>query len=143
MVVDFLFETSLCLISCLVAEYFQGHPLYFLDIVAHNLILELIKDLISLYLANRANIEKSNLVVELKEKKHTENSFPFVYSLTVHKICLGLGLEVQLSDKQTRPIWIPKKKLQKKDKPIVYSETILKFCEALNIEAQLALSTER
>ncbi|GFY49933.1 hypothetical protein TNIN_139711 [Trichonephila inaurata madagascariensis] len=126
----------------MVAEYFQGYPLYFLDVIAHNLILELGKDLITLYLANRANAKKKKLVAEIKEKKREENVLPTVYSLTVYKICLGLGLEVKLSDEQTRPIWIPKKKLQK-EKPVVYSETILKMCEALNIEAQLALSTER
>ncbi|GFR16815.1 hypothetical protein TNCT_84981 [Trichonephila clavata] len=66
-----------------------------------------------------------------------------IYSLTVYKISLALGLQAQLSDDQKGPIWIPKKKLQKKDKPVVYSETILKFCEALNIEAQLSPSTDR
>ncbi|GFY71036.1 hypothetical protein TNIN_59451 [Trichonephila inaurata madagascariensis] len=127
----------------MVAEYIQGHPLYFLDNVAHSLILELIKDLIMLYFANRANTKKNKLVVDLKENKHAENVLPVVYSLSVYKMCLGLGLEAQLSDEQTRPIWISKKQLQKKDKPIVYSESIVKFCEALNIEVQLALSTER
>ncbi|GFR12962.1 hypothetical protein TNCT_508891 [Trichonephila clavata] len=143
MVVDFLFETSLCLISYMVAEYFQGHPLYFLDFVVHNLILELIKDLITLYLANRANIKTYKLVTEIKEMKHEENILPLVYSLTVYKICFALGLQVQLSDNQTGPIWFQKKKLQKKDKPVVYSETILKFCDALNIEAQLSTSAGR
>ncbi|GFU54183.1 hypothetical protein TNCV_3618401 [Trichonephila clavipes] len=143
MVVNVLLEIGICLISCVVAEYIQGHPLYFLDIVAHNLILELTKDLIRLYLANRANTKKNNLVVEFKERKQVENAFPIVHSLTVFKICMGLGLDVQLSDNPTGPIWIPKKKLQKRNKPVVYSETILKFCEALNIEARLELSTER
>ncbi|GFS33251.1 hypothetical protein TNIN_113921 [Trichonephila inaurata madagascariensis] len=127
----------------MMAEYIQGYPLYFLDIIAHNLILELIKDLIWLYFVNRENAKKNKLVVELKEYKHAENVLPVVYSLTVYKICLGLGLEAQLSDEPNRPIWISKKQLQKKDKPVVYSETILKFCEALNIEARLELSNER
>ncbi|GFR11621.1 hypothetical protein TNCT_728951 [Trichonephila clavata] len=166
MVVNFLFETSLCLISCVVAKYFQGHPLYFLDIVVHNLILELIKDLVTLYLANRANTKKNRLVVELKEKKLCEGLYinaqllisaerehppqthketgkikyiPNVSSFMVFKICEALGLRVKLNtETESVEFFKQKKTPTKKAIPIVKSLDVFKLCQALGINAVLA-----
>ncbi|GFR29568.1 hypothetical protein TNCT_463181 [Trichonephila clavata] len=168
MVVNFLFETSLCLISCVVAEYFQGHPLYFLDIAAHNLILELIKDLITLHLANRSNTKKNKKAVEYKEKKlcvalnieaqlsisaerdyppQTNKkeagkikSIPTVRSFMVFKICEALGLEVELNTQTESDEFFKqqKKTPPKKAIPIVKSVDVFKLCQAMGINAVLA-----
>ncbi|GFR15248.1 hypothetical protein TNCT_422031 [Trichonephila clavata] len=167
MVVNFLLETSICLISCLVAEYFQGYPLYVLDIVVHNLILELIKDLIALYLLNRANTKKNKLVIEFKGKKlckalNTEAQLlitaerghppqtpkkemgkikyiPTVRSFMVFKICEALGLRAELNTEiESAEFFKQKKTPPKKVIPIVKSLDVFKLCQALSINAVLA-----
>ncbi|GFR29222.1 hypothetical protein TNCT_240921 [Trichonephila clavata] len=167
MVVNFLFETSLCLISYMLAEYFQGHPLYFLDIVVHSFILELIKDLITLYLANRSNTKKNKLFVQFKEKnicealnteaqlmilaerKHPPQTLketgkikyiPTVRSFMVFKICEALGLTVELNTETESAEFLKqqKKTPPKKVIPIVKSVDVLKLCQALGINAVLA-----
>ncbi|GFR29625.1 hypothetical protein TNCT_722731 [Trichonephila clavata] len=168
MVVNFLFEPSLCLISCVVAEYFQGHPLYFLDIVVHSFILELIKDLITLYLTNRANINKNKKAVEYKEKKlcvalnieaqlsisaerehapqtHKKNPgkikyIPTVRSFMVFKTCEALGLRVELNTETESAKFFKqqKKTPPKKEIPIVQSLDVFRLCQALDINAVLA-----
>ncbi|GFR29621.1 uncharacterized protein TNCT_722721 [Trichonephila clavata] len=155
-------QTSLCLISCVVAEYFHGHPLYFLDIVVHSFILELIKDLITLYLTNRANIKKNKLVVEYKEKNLCEalniefqlsisehvpqthkketgkiEYIPIVRSFMVFKTCEALGLRVEYN-KETESALKQKKTPPKKEIPIVKSVDVFKLCQALGINAVLA-----
>ncbi|GFR29571.1 hypothetical protein TNCT_463191 [Trichonephila clavata] len=152
----------------MLTEYFQGYPLYFLDIVAHNLILELFKDLITLYLANRSNTKKNKLVLEFKEKKfcealNTEAQFmisaerdyppqtnkkeagkikfiPTVRSFMVFKICEALGLEVELNTETEFAEFFKqqKKTPTKKEIPIVKSLDVFKLCQALGINAALA-----
>ncbi|GFY47421.1 hypothetical protein TNIN_101361 [Trichonephila inaurata madagascariensis] len=138
MVVGFILETSLCLISCVLSECILGHALSFFGIVCHILILKLVKTLITSCLGNIDPSERINLIVEA-DKQQTGD--PIVHSWMIYKMCEALDLKAKFVAVPHRITWVSKRK--KKAKPVVYSKTILKLCEALDLDAQLSTSTGR
>ncbi|GFX80115.1 hypothetical protein TNCV_2107611 [Trichonephila clavipes] len=80
--------------------------------------------------------QERKVIAERDDNKFEGTEVPVVHSVTVFKMCKGLGLQAQLADESDRKVWIAKKK--PRPIPKVHSKTILMFCEALNLEAELA-----